>query len=49
IGVLKKVENGEIVIPKKYRQMEIKEKEEELEEGDNAEDGHEEGHSESDS
>ncbi|MCI24849.1 hypothetical protein A2U01_0046035, partial [Trifolium medium] len=48
IGVLKKVENWEIVIPKKYRQMEIEEEEEELKEGDNAKDGHEEGHSESD-
>ncbi|MCI46149.1 hypothetical protein A2U01_0067389, partial [Trifolium medium] len=48
IGVLKRVENGEIVIPEKYRQMEIEDEEEELEEGDNIEDEHEEGQGESD-
>ncbi|MCH79893.1 hypothetical protein A2U01_0000654 [Trifolium medium] len=49
IGVLKRVENKVIIIPDKYRQMEIDdEEEEEAEEEDNGEDGHEEGHGESD-
>ncbi|MCI39525.1 hypothetical protein A2U01_0060757, partial [Trifolium medium] len=47
IGVLRKVKNGQIVIPEKYKQMEMEEEEEELEEEDNAEKDHEEGHDES--
>ncbi|MCH92435.1 hypothetical protein A2U01_0013374 [Trifolium medium] len=51
-GMLRKVVDGQIIIPEKYKQMEIEEEGDELEEEDNAKDGHEEGfeegHGESD-
>ncbi|MCI03048.1 hypothetical protein A2U01_0024082 [Trifolium medium] len=46
-GMLRKVENGQIVIPEKYRHMEMEEDDEEVEEDDNPEEDHEEGHDES--
>ncbi|MCI69866.1 hypothetical protein A2U01_0091129, partial [Trifolium medium] len=48
MGILRKVVDGQIIIPEQYRQMEADEKEEELEEEDNSDEGHEEGHGESD-
>ncbi|MCI71119.1 hypothetical protein A2U01_0092382, partial [Trifolium medium] len=52
MGMLRKVVDGQIVIPDQYRQMEADDEEEEFEEegdpGDGQELGHEEGHGESD-
>ncbi|MCI18757.1 hypothetical protein A2U01_0039912, partial [Trifolium medium] len=48
-SMLRKVVDGQIIIPNQYRQMEVDdEEEEELEEEDNGKEGHEEGHGESD-
>ncbi|MCI79579.1 hypothetical protein A2U01_0100850, partial [Trifolium medium] len=50
MGMLRKVVDGQIVIPEQYKQMEAEdEEEEEVEEEDNGDGGHEEGHDESDS
>ncbi|MCI57732.1 hypothetical protein A2U01_0078983 [Trifolium medium] len=47
---MRKVVDGQIVIPEQYRQMEAEdEEEEEVEEEDNGEEGREEGLGESDS
>ncbi|MCI20985.1 hypothetical protein A2U01_0042149, partial [Trifolium medium] len=46
-GMLRKVENGQFVIPEKYKQMEMEEDDEEVEEDDNPDEDHEEGHDES--
>ncbi|MCI51459.1 hypothetical protein A2U01_0072703, partial [Trifolium medium] len=46
IGMLRKVVDGQIVIPDKYKQMEMEDEEEEVEEGGEAEDGCEEGNQE---
>ncbi|MCI34047.1 hypothetical protein A2U01_0055265, partial [Trifolium medium] len=53
MGMLRKVVDGQIVIPDQYWQMELDDEEEdEAEEGDNGDEGrgegHEEGHGESD-
>ncbi|MCI64847.1 hypothetical protein A2U01_0086105, partial [Trifolium medium] len=54
MGMLRKVVDGQIIIPDQYKQMEADEDEEDLEEeGDDGNDednqeGHEEGHCESD-
>ncbi|MCI95623.1 hypothetical protein A2U01_0116921, partial [Trifolium medium] len=46
LSMLKRVENGQLVIPPEYAEMEEDEEEDEHEDGEK---GHEEGHGESDS
>ncbi|MCI85755.1 hypothetical protein A2U01_0107034, partial [Trifolium medium] len=49
MGMLRKVVDGQIIIPDQYRQMKVDDEEdEELEEEYNGDEGYEEGHGESD-